>query len=546
MALTPNIRITFTSVDVRRDAPDWGPSQWTFNATVGGNTVGDPATEFEAAMRVPIDLPDDQWQTEVDVSALDRLDIVFAGTAHHEGNTRDLGRTTLRLRFPFAEREQVLSNRFFAVTVRVELLVDGAYGGHGANEIFANRAVSGQTVWTTVSGRSFITRLEFCEVRPTPSDGALPPRPVQPAGVAASQRNGAGRRRITATDPINFIRNPAVIPILPADEATEDTAACIEYSYYRPRTLAFADDDERLQWSWTSLSGGARIAFVSGDKGLKIFLNGLSEGEVLLECSMEGVVLAQYRALVRPMHDITCRFNILNGPLGAIPRSTPAHVEGHMKVANIFLRQAGVQLALDTDATTTDGAVASDIPGIFRISVGAGTTFGIAVADFPRCCRLNYRAGVMNFAYIHSDAGGFLGMATDIPANTNAPSITDNGTPSTSWKQPSGIRPDRAATAKRMNMFARKQRTAHPQLFAMYVTDGNGSPGSARDALTYAGTIAHELGHVLGLRHRVGPGHDGLLFPWDQNLMHNNNPSTLAQDIDIIQSKAILGSPAVT
>jgi hypothetical protein len=97
-----------------------------------------------------------------------------------------------------------------------------------------------------------------------------------------------------------------------------------------------------------------------------------------------------------------------------------------------------------------------------------------------------------------------------------------------------------------MNMFARKQRTAHPQLFAMYVTDGNGSPGSARDALTYAGTIAHELGHVLGLRHRVGPGHDGLLMPWDQNLMHNNNPSTLAQDIDIIQSKAILGSPAVT
>src|SRR5438045_5031849 len=170
------------------------------------------------------------------------------------------------------------------------------------------------------------------------------------------------------------------------------------------------------------------------------------------------------------MHDITCRFSILNGPAGAVPRSTPAHVEGHMNIANIFLRQAGVQLALDTDATVTDGAVASDIAGIFRINVGAGTTSGIAVADFPRCCRLNYRAGVMNFAYIFSDAGGFLGMATDIPANTNAPSITDNGTPSTSWKQPSGIRPDAATTTKTMRMFARNQRTPHPPLLARYVT----------------------------------------------------------------------------
>src|SRR4051812_22882571 len=124
MALTPTIRVTFTSVDVRREAPTWGPTQWTFNATVGGVSVGDSTTEFDAALRVPIDLPDDEWQTEVDVSALDRLNIVFAATAHHEGNTRDLGRATLGLRFPFVEREQVISNYYFAVTVRVELLVD--------------------------------------------------------------------------------------------------------------------------------------------------------------------------------------------------------------------------------------------------------------------------------------------------------------------------------------------------------------------------------------------------------------------------------------
>ena len=95
-------------------------------------------------------------------------------------------------------------------------------------------------------------------------------------------RNGAGRRQIRDSDPINFIRNPSVIPILPDDEATEDTVACIEYTYYKPRTLAFTDDDARLEWTQSSLSGGASVDFITRDHGLKIFVNGVVEGEVLL------------------------------------------------------------------------------------------------------------------------------------------------------------------------------------------------------------------------------------------------------------------------
>ncbi len=97
-----------------------------------------------------------------------------------------------------------------------------------------------------------------------------------------------------------------------------------------------------------------------------------------------------------------------------------------------------------------------------------------------------------------------------------------------------------------MQLFRAMLRTGHPQLYAMYVTDANGNPADPDDRFTYAGTIAHELGHILGLRHRVGAGHDGLLHPWGENLMHGVNPTTIAQDLDILQAKAVVGSPAVT
>ncbi|MBM3789056.1 MAG: hypothetical protein FJW35_01760 [Acidobacteria bacterium] len=546
MALDQRLRVIFTRVDVVRQPPRWGPSEWSFRATVAGEQVGNPDTVFPAERRVPIDLPDEEWTREVDVAAAEEVQVEFAATARREEETSDLGRVRLRLRFPFSQREELLRNRYFAVAVRVELRVAGGYGPHGANDIFACREVSGQQIWTTVSGRRFVTRLEFCEVRPVPADASMPRRPNQPGGLRNAVRNGSGRRRIAPDDPINFIQNPSVIPLLPSAEADANTAACIEYTYYQPSLLNFTNDDDRLQWTVRSLADGGQAAFVGAARGLRIHVNGTHEGEVLLECRMEGVLLATYRALVRRMRNIVCRFNILNGPAGAVPRSMPENVRDHMRIANIFLRQAGIQLVLDTNAIVTDGAVASDIPGIFRISVPAGRTSGVSTAGFPACTLMNYREGVLNFAYIHSDAGGFLGMATDIPANTLGTSVQDNGTPSTSWKRPSGIAPDAAAGTITMRMFDAKQRAAHPRLFAMYVTDANGSPTGDNSRLTYAGTIAHELGHILALRHRVGAGDDRIRHPWSQNLMHGDNPSTIAQDLDIIQARAIHGSPLLS
>jgi hypothetical protein len=63
-----------------------------------------------------------------------------------------------------------------------------------------------------------------------------------------------------------------------------------------------------------------------------------------------------------------------------------------------------------------------------------------------------------------------------------------------------------------------------------------------RVRLAYGNTIAHELCHVWGLGHRGPAGAsvpDGLAIPPDENLMHGSNPPPQAENIDIIQVKAL-------
>src|SRR5262249_47347142 len=69
------------------------------------------------------------------------------------------------------------------------------------------------------------------------------------------------------------------------------------------------------------------------------------------------------------------------------------------------------------------------------------------------------------------------------------------------------------------------------------VMDGQSSP--VQDV---GNTMAHEVGHVLGLRHRQGAGPDTLPWPPNENLMNGTAPSPQAEDLDVIQCKAVLSS----
>jgi hypothetical protein len=154
----------------------------------------------------------------------------------------------------------------------------------------------------------------------------------------------------------------------------------------------------------------------------------------------------------------------------------------------------------------------------------------------------------MNFAYVHSAAGGALGAAIDRASAVGA-TITDTGTPSTSWLSPSGITPDGAAGTVTMNLRPARTRPATPpNLYSMFVTDACGDPTTAAGQQVYANTIAHELGHVLHLGHRgvaANPVNDRVNFPLNENMMHPTNPPALAQDFDIIQARAVRLSPLV-
>jgi hypothetical protein len=391
-------------------------------------------------------------------------------------------------------------------------------------------------------------------VRPTPPAADTPPRrPAFPAGTAAASLNTAAAPNINPGDAINIIPNPSVIPILAAAAASATTCARIEYNYYRPGTLAFADNDDRLVWTAVAIGGAGAVQFFGPARGTKIMVYGVTAGEVRLECRFRGALFATYRALVGAVKQIPCRFNILNGPPGSIPRSTPANVQDHLAIANRFLRPMAIELVLDTNATMTDGATATGIPGIFRIRVSSGVTRN---TNGNRASALNFRANVMNFAYIFTETRpGVLGAASSYPANNAGATISETGTPSTSWISPSGVPPDGAAVATSMTLLAARvipppagHPNAHNGLFAMYVTDLNGDPSVLASQQAYANTIAHEFGHILNLGHRgvAGDPWDDLVnYPPNENVMHPTNPPALAQDFDIIQARAARQSPLV-
>jgi hypothetical protein len=558
MAAQEKIKVTFKRIYTINDADWFGSGEFYFQATVDGHAAGNPGSTFDAVEGKWFDLPSPDWSAVVDVAGKNQIVVKFHGKDRDLVFDDDLGSVTYTLRRPFTQSNYRHRTEYFVLDWDVELLVDGAYGMHPADAVFACRENPGSINCTTVSGTTFQARMEIHEVRPTPPAADVPPRrPVFPPGTPAAVQNTAATPPISPADPINVIPNPSVIPILTAVEATALTAARIEFSYYRPGTLAFADNDARLVWTVNSIAGGAAVSFVGPAQGTKVMVYGTVAGEVLLEVRFRGALIAKYRALVLAVKKISCRFTILNGPTAdSTPRSTPANVADHLAITNRMLRQVAIELVLDTNVSTTDGAVVSATPGIFRARVTRGQTRRIPSTGFTFAARINFRPNVMNFAYIHSESAGNLGAAEDYPASNAGATITDSGTPSSSWLPPSGIPPDGAAGTSTMTLLAARVRPAppgHPNrwngLFSMYVSDSNGDPSTLAGQQKYANTMAHEFCHILGLAHRVdgagSPFNDGINYPPNENLMHFNNGPALAQDLDILQARAVRQSPLV-
>ena len=573
--MADKIKVVFRRVFVKNDE-DWvGDGEFYFITSVDGVRVGNPDVDYDAIEGQWINLPQPLWSREVDVTNKAEIVVRFKGKERDTISDDDLGpEMVYKIKRPWKEgpRQPYVTDDYI-LEWGVELLVEGSYNPHPPNTVFACRSNAGATVCNTVSGTEITARMEIHPVIPMPSDAPVPvggaaifpPRPAFPAGTGPDVRNpnNGGHAAITAADPINIIHNPSVIPILSAPPpaaapaagappvADATNAARIEFTWYRPASLAFADNDPRLEWSVVPVAGGADVGFVGPAKGTKVLVYGKVAGEVRLEVRFRGALFATYRALVRAIHRVPCRFNILNGPNAAsTPAATPADVLNHLAIANRFLRQIAFELVLDTNVTTKNNAhPVPGNPGIFRINVSAGLTRNIPNAFNSLSTQLNYRPNVMNFAYVRSCAShSVLGAATDYPANNAGATITDNGTPSPSWNTPgSGVQPDTAPGTLTMRLLAATAPVAgKPNLVGMFISGDHGNP--VTNAMQYANTIAHEFGHILNLMHRVdsvvgATYDDGLNHPPLENLMNWSTGPAIAQDLDVIQARAAHSSP---
>jgi len=569
------IKVILKRVFVKDDADWFGSGEFFFTASIDGKPVGDPKHIFDAREGAWIDLPPDRWSAVVDVTGKNKVVVKFNGKDDDLFFDDDLGTINRYLAPPWSERTFRHDTEYFTLEWSVELLIDGHFGHHPPNDVFVCRAAGGNANCTTVSGVPIVARIEIHQVRPVPP--VLPPRGL-PAGPVLGVNNSGGTNITPASD-INVVPNPAVIPILTAPGgaapaagappvADPTNAARIEVTFYRPNTLAFTPNDPRLEWTVRPIAGGA-VSFIGPPHGLGVMVYGTAAGEVALDLKFRGELMATYRALVLPIKRIPCRINILNGPSATSrPRVTPANAQDHLDIANRFLRQLALELVLDTNAHHSDGATATGTPGIFRISVAKGTTWHInSSVTALKATGLNYRPGVMNFAYVHSEVTpNVRGAASDFPASKIAPpapgarpTITDNGTPSTSWISPSGVAPEGAAGAVTMSLITRIQRPGHPRLFAMFLCDTIGDPANPAAQQLYAKSMCHELGHILNLGHRIeradpatvsgwafnGIFRDGLTHPPQENIMFWAGVQAICQDFDIIQARAVRQSPLV-
>ncbi|MFI5380358.1 MAG: OmpA family protein [Tepidisphaerales bacterium] len=269
------------------------------------------------------------------------------------------------------------------------------------------------------------------------------------------------------------------------------------------------------------------------------------------------------------------------------PTASHAVAKRHITVVNIYLRQAGIEMIPDdsAEAATSTGNnaigqpaldakvvdVTKDSDGHFDVEVNdTALTFGASSSDSKSAIRINARNEVVTFAYIHSQ-GDSTALATallcpqnhapkprvDPPRAYTKPSYTlpDKGVPSSSLTPKTGIPGDTPVGEVKMIVLfpdvawqGNSPATRDINLLWGIIVpttsiDGSSSAtGGDATILAYANTLAHEVGHVLGLGHRGDLANgvtDGLNTPGRKNLMHPTEPPPQAENIDLIQVKAI-------
>lgn len=588
MAVT-QLHVQLNGIYPLRSGDLWGPGEWHITVTIDGVQVGDPDLEYVARPQQWI-LLDDAWSVLVDVSGKgpgDTVEIAVSAVDRDIFSDDDLGSVNVTLKYPFKNElnQPFLSSvvkgwlfmpdrQYFWANVIVQIKQETATTPlPGPSSLYVNRQANGTTTFTTLDGTQVDPRVEICPVVPVPPVAALPPRPPFPAGLAAGKSTPAAAKvPLTAALNLNALPNPAVIPILAAtDPDLAKKAARIAVTYIEPGDL------NTSHFFWRIKSGPA--AFSGASKGVtEVLVYGTGAGATDQECVIElrwdsaaGTLLSTFRAWVGKPREVPYRALLVQPSNNAMKiRSTPADVVKQIATANVLLWHAGLRLVPDTNKSKWDGATGG-ANGVYEIKLPKahdGWTIGVNDNTTIQAMRLNFNPGVMHLCYIKSAVDATLcGVASDRPQLTGA-AQTLAGSPTPSWVQPSGIPPDGAAGSVTMQTMTKSNRgtgqsdkdylktrklpaNSFDQLFGLMMPDYT-VPGDP----DWGQTIAHELGHVLGLRHRgnagnknSGPSNDGINdpngngYPWVQNTMTYG--TVWAEDLDIIQSVVIRRHPVL-
>jgi len=360
---------------------------------------------------------------------------------------------------------------------------------------------------------------------------------------------------------------------------------------------AISVNDEGFIWKIKSIPGKAtfvKIKFKSENTGSDCLVYGTEPGYIRLEgwcLEAEKYCVSKILKVVND-RQVPYRVNLLTSKTGGhTTNENVQSLQAIFKVQNIYMRPIGVTLIPDSDTSAgerinaggdpeviaqsqvTVAGVATNVPGYFNVTnvENQYVRIGAAFADALTASKMNARPNVVNFVMVRRiQDNTTLGMGPTAMRNlhtrptelrgaaTNGMLKTFTGPDEeTVWLDAQSKFDDsdiddlaKKNSLKKMLMFETPDSNPGHKNFGGVVIPHAASPGAVKTAaqLTEAGaTYAHEIGHVVGIRHRGGdPTDEGIrpdLLPsstinimyWQEEASHDH------ADWDLIQADICRG-----